>query len=267
MDDLRTASTLHPDGDGHFRWDVPDGWQQGKGAFGGLVIGALARAMCACEPDRERALRSLSAELCAPALTGATAITAAVLRRGRGTTYLEARAVQGGEVVARASALLGAARPPSALALPVAPPALPRAAEAAAIAPLGQPPSPRFTGHYEFRPLGPVPFSGVTTPATAGWLRERGVVTAPRPLDAADVLALLDAWWPCALVVEPAPRPMATVAFTAQLVVDPATLDPTAPFAYRAHLVGAADGYSVEQRHLWQHDRLVALNQQTFAAL
>jgi hypothetical protein len=28
-----------------------------------------------------------------------------------------------------------------------------------------------------------------------------------------------------------------------------------------------ADGYSVELRHLWQGERLVALNQQTFAAL
>ena len=72
---------------------------------------------------------------------------------------------------------------------------------------------------------------------------------------------------PCALVVERAPRPMATVAFTAELLVDPTTLDPAAPFAYHAHLAGAADGYSVELRHLWQGDRLVALNQQTFAAL
>jgi hypothetical protein len=60
---------------------------------------------------------------------------------------------------------------------------------------------------------------------------------------------------------------MATVAFTAELLVDPATLDPAAPFAYHAHLAGAADGYSIELRHLWQGDRLVALNQQTFAAL
>ena len=69
------------------------------------------------------------------------------------------------------------------------------------------------------------------------------------------------------MVVEPAPRAMTTVTFTAELLVDPATLDPAAPFAYRAHLGGAADGYSVELRHLWQGDRLVGLNQQIFAAL
>ena len=45
MDDLRAASTLVPLGGDRFAWDVPDGWQQGKGAFGGLVIATLARAI------------------------------------------------------------------------------------------------------------------------------------------------------------------------------------------------------------------------------
>ncbi len=266
MDDFATASALTSDGDGRFSWDVPDGWQQGKGAFGGLVIGALARAMIASEPDAARRLRSISAELCAPMRTGTTPIAVATLRRGAAVTYVEARAEQGGVVAARASALLGAARPPSALVLPTPQPQLP-APSTIAVAPMGAPPSPPFTRHYEFRVVGPVPFSRAAEPVTAGWLRERGVVERPRALDAADVLGLLDAWWPCALVVEPAPRPMATVAFTAELLVDPAILDPAAPFSYRAHLAGAADGYSVELRHLWQGERLVALNQQTFAAL
>jgi hypothetical protein len=102
----------------------------------------------------------------------------------------------------------------------------------------------------------------------AGWVRERGAIEDPAaPLDAAAVIGLLDSWWPCALVAESKPRAMATVAFTAELVADPATLDGAAPFAYRAHLAGEADGYSVELRQLWQGDRLVGLNQQTFAVL
>ena len=266
MDDFATASTLRSDGDGRFTWDVPDGWQQGKGAFGGLVIGTLARAMSAAEPDAARRLRSISAELCAPMRTGATPVAVTTLRRGGGVTYLEARAEQGGVVAARASALFGAARPPSALTIAPTSAGLPEPSTMA-VAPLGDAPSPPFTRHYEFRIVGAVPFSRAPEAVTAGWLRERGVIERPRPLDASDVIGLLDAWWPCALVVEPAPRPMATVAFTAELLVDPATLDPAAPFAYRAHLAGAADGYSVELRHLWQGERLVALNQQTFAAL
>lgn len=263
-DDFRSASTITATGDGRFQWDVPDGWQQGKGAFGGLVIGTLARAMEACEPERARRLRSISAELCAPMLTGATEVAVTVLRRGRGTTYLEARAIQGGEVIARASGLFGVARPPSAAQVIAPPPPLPRFDEVLA-PPMGGPPSPRFTGRYEYRPVGAVPFSAAAEAVCAGWLRERAA--AVEAVDAAAVIGYLDAWWPCALVVEPAPRPMATVTFTAELIADPATLDPMVPFAYRAHLAGAADGYSVELRHLWQGDRLVGLNQQIFAAL
>ena len=266
MIDFAAASALVRRDDQRFTWDVPDGWQQGKGAFGGLVIGALARAMGATESDPTRRLRVVTAELCAPAPVGPATITVAALRRGRAVSFVEARAEAGGEVFARASGLFGAARPPSALCLASAlsellPPAT------IAIAPLGAPPSPRFAAAYEFRPLPPFPFSAAAEPAGRGWLRERGVVARPRPLDAADVIGLLDAWWPCALTAEPAPRAMATVAFTAELLIEPATLDPTAPFAFHAHLAGASDGYSVELRHLWQGDRLVALNQQTFAAL
>lgn len=259
---FRAASSITASDPGRFAWDVPEGWEQGRGAFGGLVIGTLARAMGACEPDSTRRLRSISAELCGPMRAVATEIAVAVLRRGRGTTYLEARALQGGEVVARASALLAMARPAPGVAVAVPPPSLP-AYETVFAPPIGDPPTPRFAKHYEFRPVGGLPFSA-GEPVTAGWVRERA---AAGPLDDADVIGLLDAWWPCALVAEPAPRAMATVTFTAELIAEPATLDGARPFAYRAHLAGAADGYSVELRHLWQGDRLVGLNQQVFAAL
>ncbi len=257
-----TASQIVAAGDGEFTWDVPDGWQQGKGAFGGLVLGAMARAMEAREADRARRLRTLSGELCGPMLTGATAITVRVLRRGRGTTYLEAHARQAGAVVARASALLADARPPTVASITAPQPMLPPWAEVPVTAMTAA--SPRFTTNFEYRSLGDLPFAGGAEPICDGWLRDPA---PPAQLDAAAVIGLLDAWWPCALVVEPAPRGMATVAFTAQLLVDPATLDPAAPFAYVAHLAGTADGFSVELRHLWQRGVLVALNQQTFAAL
>ncbi|MBK7538524.1 MAG: thioesterase family protein [Myxococcales bacterium] len=287
MDDFSAASMLAALGDGRYRWDVPDGWQQGKGAFGGLVLGALARAMEGCEPDRQRRLRSLTGDLCAPMLPGPAELTSTILRRGSGATYVEARAVQGGQTIARASALLGVARPPSALRLAVSPPVLPPLEEVAVVR-MGQPPTPRFAAHFELRPVGPLPFFGAREPVAAGYLRlmpppddsagppggpvgSVGPVgpggSAARAPDAAEVIALLDAWWPCALVVEPQPRGMATVTFAAELIADPAELDATSPFAYCAELAGAADGYSVELRQLWQGGRLVALNQQVFAAL
>jgi hypothetical protein len=64
------GSAVTPLGDGRFAADIPDGWQQGRGAFGGLVLAALLRAMEAAEDDRARVTRSLSGELCGPVLPG-----------------------------------------------------------------------------------------------------------------------------------------------------------------------------------------------------
>ena len=61
------ASTLRPTGGSTFAWDVPDGWQQGRGAWGGLVVGALVGAVCAVDPSP---VRSVSVQMSAPATVG-----------------------------------------------------------------------------------------------------------------------------------------------------------------------------------------------------
>ena len=61
-----------------------------------------------------------------------------------------------------------------------------------------------------------------------------------------------------------APRPVATVAFTLELLSGLEGLDPEAPLFHSARVVAARAGYFVELRELWGEDgRLVALNQQT----
>lgn len=259
------ASALTPAGDGRFGWQVPDGWQQGKGAFGGLVLGTLLRAMEACEPEAARRTRSISGELPAPARPVATEITVEILRRGGGTTFLTARATQGGATVARASALCASSRPTGAARGGLSAPALPPPGELIAAPPpaVGAGPPP-FTRLYEYLPTAPLPYAKAEVAAANGWLRTR---TPLARLDAPAIIGLLDAWWPTALACETRPRPMATVTFTAELLANPATLNPVAPFAYRARLDGVADGFSVEVRELWQDGVLVALNQQVFAFL
>ena len=205
----------------------------------------------------------LTGELCAPVLPGPTTITVAHLRRGSGITYAEARATQGDELVARASVLLAGDRkvetPEVTRPAPELPPwyALPVIGSPA-------PPAPVFTRHVAFRPVGPLPFSGAPASAASGYVAMRVALAA---IDAATIVGLLDAWWPAVLATMPAPRPMATVSYTAELLVDPATVDPTAPLAYSARVDGAGGGYYVELRELWQDGRLIALNQQTFALL
>ena len=81
------------------------------------------------------------------------------------------------------------------------------------------------------------------------------------------MLGLLDAWLPALFTKLDAPRPSSTVSFMAELVVDPATLDPRAPLRHRAEARAAAEGYCVELRELWSGSTLVALNQQVFAVI
>src|SRR5271170_5876695 len=69
---------------------VPDGWQQGRGAFGGLVLGTLMEAMASREPDPARAVRAFTGDLCGPALTEASRVVTRVLRRGNNQTNVAA---------------------------------------------------------------------------------------------------------------------------------------------------------------------------------
>src|SRR6185369_7921247 len=62
MASLSEVSTPHPVGDG-YRLDVAPEWRHGRGAFGGLVIGALLRAIEQRTADPTRKVRSVTAEL------------------------------------------------------------------------------------------------------------------------------------------------------------------------------------------------------------
>jgi hypothetical protein len=258
----RAIALTHPSGDEH-TFNLPDGWQQGRGAFGGLVLGAMLDAMIAREEDGARLARTLSGDLCGPALPGPTRILTRVLRRGKSQSNLAAALEQNGALVAHATCVLASERnvkapPKLSLESPPRPPY-------ESVAPIDlRPLGPRFAQHYEYRPTSPLPFSGGPRAELTGWLTER--VPLSRVTHAA-IVARLDAHWPAIYTVETAPRPIATVSFLAELLMDPRTLDPERPLYYRANAVAQAGGYFVEMRELWDGDELVALNQQSFAML
>ena len=71
-----------------FEWVVPDGWQQGRGAWGGLPIGALIKCVIAAQSgggfgaelnDDQRLVRSLNCQIYAPVLVGAQRVTTALI--------------------------------------------------------------------------------------------------------------------------------------------------------------------------------------------
>lgn len=129
---------------------------------------------------------------------------------------------------------------------------------------VGPPLGPVFAQHYEYRPMPPFPFTGATEARIRGFLRP-GVL--PDAYDVPALLGLADAWWPTLFPISTAPRYSATVGYTAQVLVDPKTIDPGEPLFHWAAGVASHDNLFVEMRELWAGDRPVVMNQQTFAAL
>jgi hypothetical protein len=216
------------------------------------------------EPGPERALRTLSGEIVAPVVTGPVELTVEVLRKGSGLSSLAARLRQDGEVRAHASAIYAKQRLVDRDRTVLVPPRVKPWTETEVI-PIGPPLGPTFAQSLEFRPDGPSPFSEHPEALASGWVRSR--VPFAR-LGAPELVALADAYWPTGLAIEPMPRPMATIGFTFQLCIDPATLNPTEPLYHRGTMQAAHDGYFAELRELWTPDgRLVALNPQTFAII
>ncbi len=259
---LDVLCSSEPDGEGRARAVFPDGWQQGRGLFGGLVTATLVRALEQGTPDRP--LRSLTAELCGPVQPGEATLRLEPLRVGSAVTTTTIRLEQGGDVLAHGVGVLGRARVLDRDQVALVPPVMKpwRACEAFDI---GPPLGPVFAKYCEFRPTSTPPFSGATVAEAEGWVRPKNP-GARR--DAAFLAACIDIFWPALYVIEPVPRPMATISFAFQPFVRFEGLDPEAPLFHRAKLLAAADGYCVEFRELWGEDgRLLALNQQTLAII
>ncbi|MBK8254305.1 MAG: thioesterase family protein [Polyangiaceae bacterium] len=264
--DLTVATTPIAASDNRYTFDIPDGWQQGRGAYGGLVLAALARAFVLFEPNKDRFLRSFNAEIAEPVMPGPAEVTVTELRRGNGLSSYTATLAQGGKNLVHSSAVLARARNADPPQLHMA---IPTRSPWRDIEPLPLNPNvpfvPTFLQHVEMRSIGPLPFSGAKVPVTEGWVRMR----VPTPsLDAPEIIALADTWWPSLLTAASSPRPMATVAFTLQYFPATPPVDPVVPLYYRGRVVAEQEGYFAESRELWTEDgRLLALNQQTIAQI
>jgi len=261
MASLTDLCTPRPVGD-RYLLDVPPGWRQGRGAFGGLVVGALIEAIEHHVGDPARKVRSVTAELPGPVEEGTVEIAVDPLRLGKNVSTLRAALSQHGEIRSHAVAILGASRASTAalgwneLTPPEAPPW--RTLEPVPNV------SVEFARYFEYRVVEGIPMSGKAARAV-GWVRSRD--PGPRR-GAAYIAALIDAWWPTVFNRLTALRPMATIAFTLDIVGSVDGLDPEAPLLHRASAPVCADGYFLETRELWGEDgRLVAINHQTFAII
>ncbi|HZJ54494.1 MAG TPA: thioesterase family protein [Myxococcaceae bacterium] len=257
------ASAIRPTGPGTFEATVPDGWQQGRGAFGGLVYGMLARAMEQVVDEPPRRLRTLTGDIAGPVMPGPVRLQVQTLRRGGRQSNLQATLVQEDEPLATVIGVFSSSRD-------VHPPGFSRETPERADwdqlreFPLQPPSGPHFGRAYEYRSAGPMPFTAGREAETAGYLREQKI---PSRRDAASVVALLDAWWPTLWSIDRLYRPMATISFVGQLLVDPARIDPAERLFHTGRMGALEDGFLVELRELWSGDVCVGMNQQTYVVL
>lgn len=256
-----TASRVEASGEGRFSMFVPEGWNQGRGAFGGLLVGAMIRSMQGVA-DADRPLRAVNAELPSAVLGGPAELRVQTLRRGSGLSSLEVHLVQGDGVKARASGIFGKERPVELSWQPAAP--TPKPWRDVPATPPGALPPP-FVRHFELRPTRGVPFTGSDEPVVEGWVRPVEEMASWGP---AEVAALADSYWPAFFPCVEGPRPAATVAFGLHLTPIAHELPTTAPLYYRARALTVGGGFVFEQRELWtEAGQLVALNPQTFTII
>ena len=262
-------AALHADriDDTTFRLVIDDGWQQGRGAFGGLVVGALVRAASVVTADAARRVRSVTAELLGPVLVGDATLKVERLRQGSGVSGVRVRLLQAEgqgrapDELAQAVVVVAKDRPGTPSWNQLSAPPLPdwRAVPEAHLAP---PLAPVFTQHFEFRVTGALPYSSAGRATAQGFVRPKahGVV------DDAVIAACADAWWPAALATFDAPRPTATITYALEL--HDVAVDADEPLFHDARCEVAAAGYATEHRALWTPSgRLVAQNQQVFAII
>lgn len=256
---------------------VPDGLQQGRGAWGGVATGAMVAAAQACDDRPGLQVRTASAQLVAPLLVGTATVVVEVLRRGSATSTVAARVLDSsGALLAHGVVVLGSARRgddmpggPAWLGLEP-PPELAAGPDAVAAVRIGPPLAPEFTAHLDFRPVTGLPYSASPPGPVAGWVAPRAPVAR---VDAAVVVALADAWWVTVMARMDRVRPAATVGFALDLPGDVAALardrdGHLEPLFHRGRVVAAREGFVVETRELWTASgMLVSWNTQTVAVI
>ena len=245
-------------------WQVPDGWQQGRGAWGGLAIGAMILAVEQAETEQssggpDRTVRSVSMQLCGPAVIGLAEVMVEPVRIGTGMSTWSVRVTDSeSSVIATGTVITGAPRRSSGLtsSTPWSPLEAPAAPPAADVPTVPTPaPFPPFTQHFDYRVASGFPLQG--SPAeTLGWI---GYRDSPS-WSAASLIALADAWYTATLVHLRELTSISTVEFTASLLIDPADLDPGTPLLHHGIVSSFREGYASEQRRLWTPDGRLAVD-------
>jgi acyl-CoA thioesterase len=249
---------LRPAGDGAWAAQIDAGWWTPRGPLGGYVMAFVLRAMENAVDDPARQARSATMHFLRAPEPGPIAVSAAVERAGRSLTSTSGRMEQDGKLIGLA---LAAYSTPwegplfNESPMPEVEPAdegrppvgdLPRA---------NPPPfTQRVTMQHRF---GGAPGSGSKHSEIGGWIGLR----EERPLDAAAIAVLADAWFPAPWPRLKAPAPAPTIDLTIHFRSPLPLGDSLLLGRFRSRYV--RDGFFEEDGELWSPDGdLVAQSRQ-----
>jgi acyl-CoA thioesterase len=257
------TTTVTPAGPDNWTARIPGEWGQGRAVFGGVITGVALRALGGLV-SAERPLRSVLVDFVGPAAAGEIRVEARVLRSGRSLTQCEARVLQGDAVVAVLLAAYGGPRRTGIT--------WPAPVRGAVPSPDGLPGfpympgvTPAFTQHFDYRwATHRLPFSGSDRPEIQGFVRPTGGREA---VDAAMLLALIDAWPAPVLSMAQGLAPASTVTWMVDVVgpLDPAAEDDRF-WWFEGAATAAGDGYGDVHGRIFDPDgRLIATSKQLVA--
>lgn len=238
---------------------IPEGWMQGRAAFGGLAAALVYEAIA--EQSGDAPMRSLTISFVAPAKNGKLDLRAHVLRRGRSVTQIEGHGSQDGQVVTAALASFGHPRQSSIqIELPRAPVFTPP--EECEAIPDIEGITPEFARHFDYRiAQGGLPYSGIGDTRFGGWVRFRN---CDEQITVSHLLALIDAWPPAVLQMLKELAPASSLTWTLELMEPLSQCRASDWWQYQADIEQAGDGYAVIQARIWDTEgRPVALSRQT----
>jgi acyl-CoA thioesterase len=244
---------------GAYHGAVAEGWETPRGPLGGYVMAIALNAMALAVGDDARQPRSLTVHFLRPQHPGPVVVRPAVEREGRTLSTVTARMEQNGKPIALALGAFGLAWDGPLLAGAPMPDVEPPDPSRPPVPGLraGRP-RPAFASRLTLqRRFGDPPFSRSAHGLVGGWLG----LAERRPLDAAAIAVLADAWLPAPWprLAEPAPAPTIelTVHFRAPLPLPDGLL----LGRFTSRLV--RDGFFDEDGELWAEDgTLVAQSRQ-----
>jgi len=240
--------------------EVPGGWGQGRALFGGMAA-ALAASHLVYGPVEAANLRSLTVSFVAPLEPGPVVVSRRILRQGKSVTQALVEIEQQGQVALVLLASFGVARA-SALDQPVLPELAehPLSKRPGVNIPLGAG-APEFTQHLDFKlDAGNWPYSCGQSRMLAGSNRLK---QHQGDVGLAELLALIDAWWPVSLGLLPQPAPASSLTWTLELLPGWLGFNGEEFWSYLAQIDQGADGYHLISARLWNPaGQLCALSRQ-----